>query len=146
MNSSGFIVISRDVLPEIFTKVIEVKRLLACGEEKSSAAACKKIGVSRSAYYKYRDSVFTYEEKMTQKVISLYAVLRDEPGVLSSVLSELHRHGANVLTLNQSIPVDGAATVTFTVRLDENLCSVSEYSPMLSAVDGVVEVKLISGE
>ena len=146
MNSSGYVVISREVLPEIFTKVIEVKRLIACGEEKSSAAACKKVGISRSAYYKYRDSVFTYEEKMTQKIITLYIVLRDEPGVLSGVIAALHKHGANVLTLNQSIPVDGAAPVTLTVRLDSSDIEASEYGKMLSALDGTVEVRLLSSE
>ncbi len=146
MNNSGYIVISRDVLPEIFTKVIEVKKLLACGEEKSSAAACKKVGVSRSAYYKYRDSVFTYEEKMTGRNVTLVAVLRDEPGVLSSLLSEIHRAGANVLTLNQSIPVDGAASVTITLKLNPPNDDASIYRPMLLGIDGVVEARLLSGE
>lgn len=146
MNGLGYVVISREVLPDIFTKVLEVKRLLACGEEKSSAAACKKIGVSRSAYYKYRDSVFTYEEKMTQKVITLFVVLKDEPGILSGILSEFHRCGANVLTLNQSIPVDGAAAVTITLRLNPPNDDASFYRPMLLKIDGVVDARLLSGE
>lgn len=146
MKDSGYIVISRDVLPEIFSKIIEVKRLLACGDEKSSAAACKKVGVSRSAYYKYRDSVFTYEEKMTEKVITLYVVLKDEPGVLSRMLTEIRETGANILTLNQSIPVDGAAAVTITLKLNPPSDNAAIYKPMLMNIEGVIEARLLSGE
>ncbi len=146
MNDPGYVVISREVLPEIFAKVIEVKRLIACGEEKSSAAACKKAGISRSAYYKYRDSIFSYEEKMPGRMITLCLVLRDEPGVLSGILSEIHKYGANILTLNQSIPVDGAASVTVTLRLNPPYDDASFYSPLLSQIGGVVEVRLLSGE
>ena len=81
--ASKLIVVNSDVLPDVFIKVIEVKKLLARGEEKSSAAACKRVGISRSAFYKYRDCVFTYEEKLTQKIISLNMTLKDEPGTAS---------------------------------------------------------------
>lgn len=146
MKDSSFVVVSTDVLPEVFPKVIEVKRLLACGEEKSSASACKRVGISRSAYYKYRESVFTYEEKLTQKIITYYAVLRDEPGVLSSFLSEIHKIGANILTVNQNIPIDGAASVTITAKLNGEGPSAQALRDNLAALSGVVEVKLLTGE
>ena len=112
------IVVSSEVVPEVFLKVLDVKKLIARGEEKSSASACKAVGISRSAYYKYKDCVFSYEEKFTQKIISVYAVLRDESGVLSGLISTLHSMNANILTVNQSIPVDGVATVTISLRLN----------------------------
>lgn len=146
MKDTGYVVIKRDVLPEIFTKVFEVKRLIACGEEKSSAAACKRAGISRSAYYKYRDSVFSYEEKMTRSTITLFILLKDEPGVLSNVLSEIRSRGANILTLNQSVPVDGAASVTVTLRLVSHYDDVSFFCSALAAAEGVIEARLISGE
>ena len=99
-----FIVVNTSVLPEIFEKVLEVKKLVADHSEKSFASACKRVGISRSAFYKYRDYVFHYEDKMTQRIVNLTAVLRDEAGVLSSVLVELHNLHANILTVNQSIP------------------------------------------
>lgn len=146
MSDNGYVVISRDVLPEIFAKVFEVKRLIACGEEKSSAAACKRAGISRSAYYKYRDKIFSYEEKMTGRTITLFIQLKDEPGVLSSVLAVIHGRGANVLTLNQSVPVDGAASVTVTLRLQAPFDDVSFFCPALSGTEGVIEARLLSGE
>lgn len=146
MKDKSFVVVSTEVLPEVFPKVIEVKRLLACGEEKSSASACKRVGISRSAYYKYRECVFTYEEKLTQKIATYYAVLRDEPGVLSSFLSCVHKNGANILTVNQNIPIDGAATVTITVQLHGESSAGYNLRDSLAALDGIVSVKLLSGE
>lgn len=144
-GGSPLIVVRISVLPEIFPRVLEAKRLLACGEEKSSAAACKRVGISRSAFYKYRDSVFSYEEKLVQRVFSFYAVLQDEPGVLSAVLSRLHTMGANLLTVNQNIPIDGAASVTLSIRLGRNE-SPERVRAALHAMDGVVEIKIVSGE
>lgn len=141
-----YAVVSCDVLPEVFLKVMEVKRLLACGEEKSSASACKKADISRSAFYKYRDSVYTYEEKLTGRTVSLYAVLKDTPGVLSAVLSCLHSCDANVLTLNQSVPIDGAAAVTVTVKLSGRPMDGGSLRKEVLAVEGVVEIRLISEE
>lgn len=146
MSNSSLVVINTDVLPEIFPKVLEVKRLLACGEEKSSASACKRIGISRSAFYKYRDCVFAYEEKLAQKIISYYALLKDEPGVLSSILAEFHKQGANILTVNQNMPIDGVAAVNITVKLFGDASNAYELKNDLSVLNGVVDVKFISGE
>ena len=145
-DSSKLIVVSASVLPEVITKVLEVKKLLANREEKSSAAACKRIGISRSAYYKYKDCVFCYEEKLTQKIINIYAVLKDEPGVLSSVLQVLNSIGANILTLNQSIPIDGVAGITLALRMNGDISGINSIKSIISDVTGVVEVKIISGE
>lgn len=145
-NGAKYAVVSCSVLPEVFLKVMEVKRLLACGEEKSSASACKRADISRSAFYKYRDSVYTYEEKLTGRTVSLYAVLKDMPGVLSAVLACLHKCSANILTLNQSVPIDGAAAVTVTVKLSGAPMDGSALRREVMRVGGVVEVRLISEE
>ena len=147
IENSQFIVVNASVLPEIFVKVLEVKKLLASREEKSSASACKRVGISRSAYYKYRDCVFSYE-RLTQNVITISAVLRDEEGVLSNVLSKLYSLNVNILTLNQSVPVDGVATVTVSLRLNKENGYVNSHDiqSAVSAVYGVVEVKILSGE
>jgi chorismate mutase len=145
-HHTKLIVVDASVLPDVIGKILEVKKLLANKEEKSSAAACKRIGISRSAYYKYKDCVFSYEDKLTQRIINLHAVLRDEAGVLSSVLSALYSLDANILTVNQNIPIDGVAGVTFSVRLNGEVQSPHELSKRLSEVQGVVDVKILSGE
>ena len=140
------IVVDASVLPDVIGKVLEAKRLLASRTEKSSAAACKRVGISRSAYYKYKDSVFSYEDRLTQRIINLHALLQDKAGVLSNVLSTLYGLEANILTVNQNIPIDGVAGVTFSVRLTGAVQAPHELAKRIGEVQGVVEVKILSGE
>ncbi len=145
-KNSQLIVADAKVLPDVFTKVLEVKKLMAQKGEKSFASACKRVGISRSAYYKYRDCVFSYEELFTRRIVNIYLLLNDSPGVLSSVLAFLHVQGANVLTVNQSIPVDGAAAVNISLRVTND--SENELAALhsISELDGVLEVKILSAE
>ena len=145
-KKSQLIVVDSTVLPEVILKVLEVKKLLASKEEKSSASACKRVGISRSAYYKYRSSVYSYDEKFTQKIITLHMLLEDKPGVLSSVLVSLHSLSANILTVNQSIPMDGVAAVTITLRLNNSFEEALAIKSILAELKGVVEINLLSGE
>lgn len=140
------IVVDASVLPDVISKVLEAKRLLADRTEKSSAAACKRVGISRSAYYKYKDSVFSYEDRLTQRIINLHAVLQDKAGVLSNVLSTLYSMEANILTVNQNIPIDGVAAVTFSVRLTGSEQAPHALAERIRSVQGVVDVKILSGE
>jgi chorismate mutase len=145
-KKSQLIVADSSVLPDVFTKVLEVRKLMAKKDEKSFASACKRVGISRSAYYKYKDCVFSYEELFTRRIINIYLLLNDRPGVLSSVLAFLHMLNANILTVNQSIPVDGVAAVNISLRLigesDDELASLNT----ITELDGVVEVKILSAE
>jgi len=144
-KNSQLIVADAKILPEVFTKVLEVKKLIAQKGEKSSASACKRVGISRSAYYKYKDCVFSYEELFTRRIVNLYLLLNDRPGVLSSALAFLHSLNANILTVNQSIPVDGAAAVNISLRLSSDSDELTTLSS-ISELDGVLEVKILSAE
>ncbi len=143
-QKTQLIVVDAQILPDVFTKVLEVKKLMATKDEKSFASACKRIGISRSAYYKYKDRVFSYDELFSRKIVNLYLLLSDSPGVLSSVLVFLHGLHANIMTVNQSIPVDGAAAVNISLRLTspEELRSLNSISDL----EGVLEVKILSAE
>ena len=140
------IVADAQVLPDVFTKVLEVKKLMAQKGEKSFASACKRIGISRSAYYKYKDCVFSYEELFTRRIVNIYLLLNDQPGVLSSVLVFLHGIDANILTVNQSIPVDGAAAVNISLRLTEDSAHELVSLNSITELDSVLEVKILSAE
>ncbi|NLZ46987.1 MAG: ACT domain-containing protein [Clostridiales bacterium] len=140
------VVVNSKVLPEVIMKVLHAKRLRARGEAKSSTEACRAVGISRSAYYKYKDSVFAYEEKLNQKIVSFYLVLRDEKGVLSSILTRLYELNTNVLTVNQNIPIDEVATVTISFRFENDLINANAVKSEISNMNGVVDVKIISGE
>lgn len=145
MEGHQLIVVDSRIIPDIVTKVLEVKKILAAKEENSSSAACKRVGISRSAYYKYKDLVFAYEDRYTQKIINLYAVLKDEVGVLSGVLGVLQSMNANIQTVNQNVPTDGAATVyiSIKIKLGENPLSLADA---ISGLEGVIEVRILSGE
>lgn len=143
---SQLVLVDASVLPEVIIKVIEVKKLLANKEEKSSAAACKRVGISRSAFYKYKDSIFSYDKELTNKIITIYAELKDEPGVLSSVLVSLHQLNANILTVNQTIPIDGVAAITISLRLNGSMDEIYTIKSNISQLNGVVGVKILSSE
>ncbi len=143
---SQLIVVDAMILPDVFTKVLEVKKLVARKGEKSFASGCKRVGSSRRACYKYKDSVFSYEELFNRRIVNLYLLLSDSPGVLSSVLVFLHGLDANILTVNQSIPVDGAATVNISLRMAD--ASPDELTALnsITELDGVLEAKVLSAE
>lgn len=145
-KNSSLVIVNTEVLPGIVVKVLAAKRMKARGEVSTSTQACRAVGISRSAYYKYKDSVFNYEEQLTNNIVSVYCILRDEKGVLSSIISKLYELNTNILTINQNIPIDSVATVTFSVRFDRDALNTSALTEELSKVDGVVDVKIISGE
>ena len=143
--SKGMLLVSTDALPEVYAKVVEAKKLLASGKAKTASDASKMCGISRSAYYKYKDSVFEYTHPFGE-IVSLQAVLRDRAGVLSSFLQLLYGIGGNILTVNQGLPVSGTASVSVTLRVPLDNFDVSKMLSSLSALDGVVSVKRILGE
>ncbi|MBQ3139007.1 MAG: ACT domain-containing protein [Ruminococcus sp.] len=145
-HNSQLIVVDAHILPDVFTKVLEVKKLMARKDEKSFASACKRIGISRSAYYKYKDSVFSYDELFNRKIVNLYMLLNDKPGVLSSVLVFLNSINANIMTVNQSIPVDGAAAVNISIRLNADINEELKLLNSISDLEGVLEAKVLSAE
>lgn len=145
-KKSQLIVVDSAILPDVFTKVLEVKKLMAQKGEKSFASACKRVGISRSAYYKYKDSVFSYDEFFNRKIVNLYLLLSDSPGILSGVLVFLQDMKANILTVNQSIPVDGAANVNISLRLTSEDGEELTALDSISTLDGVLEVKILSAE
>lgn len=145
-HNSQLIVVDANILPDVFTKVLEVKKLMARKDEKSFASACKRIGISRSAYYKYKDSVFSYDELFNRKIVNLYMLLNDMPGVLSSVLVFLNSINANIMTVNQSIPVDGAAAVNISIRLNSDINEELKSLNSISDLEGVLEAKVLSAE
>ncbi len=141
------IIVEADLLPEVLLKVIEAKKLLTQGKAKNASEAARLAGISRSAYYKYKDGVAVYNEEQERKLVTYYLTLMDVPGVLSEVLAALSKHGANVLTINQNIPVDGAAPVTISfatggLKIDEH-----SLREVLRAIDGVINCRsLTSGK
>ncbi|WP_312643044.1 ACT domain-containing protein [Hydrogenoanaerobacterium sp.] len=145
MDKPKFLLVDTDVLPEVFLKVVFAKKMIAQGKAKSSSEAAKLAGISRSAFYKYKDCVQQYNSKMSDNIVTIYATLADEPGVLSSVISQLYTSGANILTLNQNIPVDSVAHVSISAKINSINCTEQELVLQIRALTGVVDAKLLSG-
>ncbi len=141
-----FYLIDKSVLPEIFSKVIEAKRLLQTGQCKTVNEAAKMANISRSVFYKYRDSVHVFVEKDKQNIITIILYLTDEIGTLSRVLSLISSLGANVLTINQNVPMNGIAPVSIsflTVNMDVGL---DELLKEMEKLKGVLSVKPVAKE
>lgn len=133
--------VSAQVLPAVFGRVVEAKRLLAVGRVKSLSEAAKATGISRSALYKYKDHVFPYDGNIDQSVVTVSVYLEDRPGVLSALIDCFSREGANILTVNQNIPADGVAPASVSARLGTD-SRVEDLLDRIRALDGVVEAKL----
>ena len=118
MGKVKYLLVDMSILPEIYAKVVEANGYLQSGEATSASQAAKMAGISRSAYYKYKDKIFEYNEQ-GDDVTAINAKLIDNAGVLSSVMNELYLAGANILAVNQSIPVNNIADVSITVRLSQ---------------------------
>lgn len=145
MSDKEFVVVSSEVLPEVVLRVLDAKRLLAQGVCQTSTEACREAGVSRSAYYKYKDSAFIYSEKLSERIVTFCIVLMDRAGLLAEVLNEFYRFDANILTINQNIPIDSAATVTITARFSD-ASDLRTIMQTLQKLSGVTSVKVISGK
>ena len=105
--------------------------------------AARLAGISRTAFYKYRDAVFSYDAGKSGGIVTVHLILQDNPGVLSALLAAFADAGANILTVNQNIPVDGVAIVSISARIGNASCSRLEILEMLGNLDGIVEAKTI---
>lgn len=142
MGKVNYYLIDSSILPEVYSKVIVAKGLIASGEASSATQAAKMAGISRSAYYKYKDKIFEYSEQ-GEDTATINAKLLDNAGVLSSVMNELYIDGANVLSVNQSIPVNGVADVSITVRIANTDVSNDSLLEKIKGISGVKSVELV---
>jgi chorismate mutase len=141
-----YLLVESDVLPEVYVKVVEAKRMLVTGKARSVNEAARLAGISRSAFYKYKDKVHPFNNKAGGRIITLHAMLHDEPGVLSELTGLLYHSGANVLTINQDIPIGGVAPVSVTSRIDGLHISLDELLLNLRSIEGVDNIEIVSGE
>ena len=143
MDAFRMLLVSAEVLPDVFTKVVEAKRLLAVGRFRILSEAAKASGISRSALYKYKDHVFVYNEDIDQGVVTINVYLEDRPGILSALINRFSQEGANILTVNQNIPADGVAPVSVSARMEAG-SQPQDLLEQIRALEGVVEAKLVS--
>lgn len=140
-----YFIVEAEALPEVFLKVAEAKRMLEIGEADTVNQATRAVGISRSAFYKYKDAVRPFNDMLHGRIVTFQIMLKDEPGVLSAVLNIFARTGGNILTINQGIPVSGCAAVSIaaeTSRLEE---PVDELLGRIAAQQGVIRCEILAG-
>lgn len=139
-KETRWILADLDILPDVFEKVLEAKQYLASGTVETAVEAAHMAGLSRSAFYKYKDSIFAYQEGASGQLLTAHLLLHDKPGVLSQVLIAYAEAGANILTVNQNIPADGAASVSISARIDGLSMTTEEFVGSLQTIRGVQKV------
>ena len=145
-QSPGYFVVKQKALPEVLLKVVEAKRLIESERAVSVQEATERVGISRSSFYKYKDDIFPFHETTKGKTITMVIQMDDEPGLLSGVLKTIADFHANILTIHQSIPVNGIATLTLSIDILPQTGDVAEMVTKIESVGGIQYVKILARE
>lgn len=144
-KTPNYYIVEAGALPEVFRKVAEAKRLLETGEVDTVNLAARRVGISRSAFYKYKDAVRPFNDMLHGRIVTFQILLKDEPGGLSSVLAVFAQTGGNILTINQGIPVNGCAAVTVGVETSGLQTSMEELLERVRELEGVLRCEIMAG-
>ena len=140
-----YYIVEASALPEVFLKVAEAKRLLSTGEASTVNEATRMTDISRSAFYKYRDSVLPFQNMMTGRIITFQLLLHDEPGLLSSVLDVFANSKANIITINSIVPTNGTAVVTISAETMDLTVQLEELLRQLRLTKGIIKAEVLAG-
>ena len=143
-KDSTYFLVDASVLPEVFSKVIEVKKILSKGRTKAVNEAVREVGMSRSAYYKYKDYVFPFYETSRGRVITLFFVVEDFSGILSSIINRVAQAKANIITINQNVPINGLADVTISIETAGMVKDIRELMEDISRIEGVRRQEILA--
>jgi len=142
---SKLYIVEGSMLPEVFIKVCEAKEYLETGSADTVAEAVAKAGISRSAFYKYKDAITPFRDIKRDQVLTLSILMHDRPGALSAVLAIFADNRVNILTINQSISANGAAMVTLSIMADAMSISLDELRTQVEALPAVMRLELLAG-
>jgi chorismate mutase len=145
-EKSRYFVVKQKAVPEVLLKVVEAKRLLASERAITVQEATDKVGISRSSFYKYKDDIFPFFDNTKGKTITLVVQMDDKQGLLSDLLHVVAVCKANILTIHQSIPVNGIATLTLSVEVSANTGNVSKMVEDMEEMEGIHYVKIVARE
>lgn len=145
-EKSAQYVLREKAVPEVLLKVVEAKRLLDSGKAGSVQEATEAVGISRSSFYKYKDDIFPYHENTKGKAITMVIQLDDEPGLLSTVLKTIAEFHANILTIHQSVPIGGIASLTLSIDIFGETGNEAKMVNAIEAVEGIHFAKILAKE
>ena len=142
----GNYVVKKGALPEVLLKVVEANRLIDTQKAASVQEAVDMVGISRSSYYKYKDDIFPFHDSAQGTTLTLSCQMNDEPGLLSDVLKVVAEFKANILTIHQSIPINGIASLSLSIQILAATGDVSEMIQEMEKKNGVHSVKVLARE
>jgi chorismate mutase len=145
-EKTSYFVLREKAVPEVLLKVVEAKRLLDSEKAESVQEATEAVGISRSSFYKYKDDIFPYHENTKGKTITMVIQLDDEPGILSVVLKTIADFHANILTIHQSIPVNGIASLTLSIDVFPATGDVENMKNSIESAQGIHYAKILARE
>ena len=145
-EKTKYFVLKQKAVPEVLLKVVEAKRLLDSGKAVSVQEAAENVGISRSSFYKYKDDIFPFHDNAKGKTITMVIQLDDEPGLLSVVLRIVADYHANILTIHQSIPVNGIASLTLSVDVLNETGDISQMVDIIEQQQGIHYLKILARE
>ena len=145
-ESTRYFVVKQKAVPEVLLKVVEAKRLLETEKVMTIQEAVDKVGISRSSFYKYKDDIFQFHDNSQGTTLTLTFQMDDEPGLLSDVLKIIADFGANILTIHQSIPINGIASLSLSVQVLPTTGDISNMLETMEGQKGVHFVKIIAKE
>ena len=140
-----YYLVAAEALPEIFIRVAGAKRMMQTGEAETVGEAARLAGISRSAFYKYKDAVQPFNDMKSEHIITFYTLLKDVSGTLSRVLNVFASSGANILTINQSIPTNGCAAVTISAETSGMEKSLEQLMGDVSGLENVIKFEILAG-
>ena len=144
-NTPKYYIVEASALPEVFVKVAEAKRLLQTGEATTVNDATRITGISRSAFYKYRDTVLPFQNMMIGRIITFQFMLHDRKGLLSNLLSIFAEHKVNIQTINSIVPTNGSALVTISAETMDLEIPLEELLAEVSRLPGVIKADILAG-
>ena len=142
-EKSKYFVIREKAVPEVLLKVVEAKRLLDSERVPSVQEAVDRVGISRSSFYKYQNDIFPFHDEAKGKTVTFVLQMEDEPGLLSLVLNSVAEFGANILTIHQSIPINGVASLTLSIEVLPTTGDVSAMIEKIEEQKGVHYLKIL---
>ena len=145
-QNQDYFLVKADILPEVFVKVMEVKRILNAGKARSVNDAVQKVGLSRSAYYKYKDSIMPFYETSRGKIVTLVIAVENFPGILAKIIWNIAQAKGNILTINQNIPLNGLADVSISLETDLLTVPIELLLQEVGKVYGVRSCRMLSRE
>ena len=138
--------VNERALPEVLQKVVEAKRLLDSDRSMTVQEATERVGLSRSSFYKYKDDILPLSDNTKGKTVTLVTQMNDEPGLLSDLLHVVATYRANILTIHQTIPVNGVATVTLSVEVLPDTGNVARMMEEIEELTGIYDIRILGVE